>query len=288
MIHIKAKSKTLGENFSIHRLIPDRQKRLVGPFCFLDHIGPTLLSTNSSMNVGAHPHIGIATLTYLFEGHALHKDSLGNEQTISPNDINLMVAGSGISHTEKAIHINSSQPFKYHGLQFWIALPDEQEDISPAFYHYTKKQIPFDQNENRLIKLLVGSGFGLKSPVQTFSDTLLAEITSFQLTHLEINFKDQEIAIFLINGQVKISDSNESHSLQPNELHVVFYLTQLEILPDSHIIIFGGATLNSPKKMWWNFVSHSQDKIEAAKKKWSNMSFPQVPGETHIIPLPIS
>ncbi len=181
MIKIEGKKHDLGGGMIIHRILPDKKKRMVGPFCFLDHMGPIVITANQNTDVRPHPHIGLSTLTYLFEGNLVHRDSVGSVATIAPGEVNWMTAGRGISHSERTPDQDKTRERALHGLQFWVALPDGQEDIAPSFCHYTKDQIPVHENELRKITLIAGEAFELKSPVKTSSPLVFTNFHSITI-----------------------------------------------------------------------------------------------------------
>ncbi|MCK6598648.1 MAG: pirin family protein [Bdellovibrionaceae bacterium] len=284
MIKIEGKKHDLGGGMIIYRILPDKKKRMVGPFCFLDHMGPIIIKVNQNTDVRPHPHIGLSTLTYLFDGNLVHRDSVGSVATISPGEVNWMTAGSGISHSERSPDQDRTISRPFHGLQFWVALPDGQEDISPSFFHYTKDQIPVEENEQRKMTLIVGEIFDLKSPVKTYSPMILAMIDAKKKFSFEFNFFSFEIAIYVVNGVVKYKEQEiterEMMVIDENEL------AKIEVNKGTKFAIIGGEKFMNSRHIWWNLVSSSKDKIEQAKKQWKEGSFPMVPGEKEFIPLP--
>lgn len=268
----------------MQRLLPDRQKRMVGPFCFLDRMGPITIQPNQNTDVRPHPHIGLSTLTYLFEGRMVHRDSLGTTVEIAPGEVNWMTAGNGISHSERAPEHERNIARRLHGLQCWIALPDGQEEIAPSFQHYDKKQIPVHENDERHISLVAGEGFGLKSPVVITSPLIFADIKANKDFSFHFENSSFELAVFLIGGTAKVGDvelvEDQMLVFEKNALPIIF------VRQGARLILIGGEPFSTKRFIWWNFVSSSREKIEEAKKRWNKGDFPMVPGETEFIPLP--
>lgn len=283
MIHINGKKHDLGGGFFVTRILPDRAKRMVGPFTFLDHMGPVTIAPGQNTDVRQHPHIGLSTLTYLFDGRMVHRDSLGYTAQITPGEVNWMVAGKGISHSERAHDSDNNIERKLHGLQFWIALPEGAEDCDPSFRHYDQSLIPKMEYADHSINLIAGSAFGLSSPVKTTSPLVFAEIKAKQNFNLDLTISGFELGIYIIQGSV----SNGLQKISANEMLVVETNQPLKVQveTDTHFVIIGGEPLGN-RFMWWNLVSSSKEKIEQAKKDWSEGRFPRVPGETEFIPLP--
>ena len=283
MILLQGKSHDLGGGMVVRRLLPQIAKRSVGPFVFLDHMGPVQVMPGQNTDVRPHPHIGLSTMTYLFSGHMVHRDSLGYVADIQPGEVNWMTAGRGISHSERARESDRQQKHEMHGLQFWVALPDDQEDCEPSFQHYDSKVIPKHTSEARELTLIAGEAFGLKSPVRTTSPLVFAEFKARQDFALNLTEINLEIAVYIITGEAKMGDQN-LNSMQMLVLERNNNL--LEVKAGSHFVIFGGEPLATPRHIWWNLVSSSKEKIETAKLQWKSGTFPMVPGETEFIPLP--
>jgi len=279
---LQPKDRDLG-GFSVRRLLPTRGKRMLGPWVFLDHMGPASFDPGEGINVAPHPHIGIATVTYLFEGEILHRDSLGNTQTIHPGDINLMVAGSGIAHSERERPEVTAIPHRLHGLQLWLALPQDKEEMSPEFYHYSDEEIPAVSLDGISIRVMMGHAFGISSPVKTFSETLYAE--AYLQSGDTLTLPDAEdIGVYVAHGALKVRDT-----LIPEHSMAVFASpqgVQMTALETSRIAILGGDRL-SPRHMEWNFVSSRKERIVQAKQDWQSGNFARVIGdEKDYIPLP--
>ena len=284
MLHLESKPHDLGGGFIVRRVLPQILKRAVGPFVFFDHMGPLTVAPGQNTDVRPHPHIGLSTLTYLFSGRVVHRDSIGSAAVIEPGGVNWMTAGSGISHSERAHEDDKQRPYEMHGLQLWIALPDDQEDCEPNFQHYGGEVIPRIQNGPCNIAVIAGEAFGVKSPVAITSPLLMAEIKSSQHYNLSFEFaSDFELGLYMVKGQTKVGDQ----TVNPMQMLVLDRNTGvIEVSADSHFVILGGKPFIAPRHIWWNLVSSSLEKIEAAKTKWRNGTFPMVPGETEFIPLP--
>lgn len=284
MIKIESKKGDLGGGMIVKRILPSKNKRMVGPFCFFDHMGPIDIQPNQNTDVRPHPHIGLSTLTYLFEGRMVHRDSLGYTVEIEPGEVNWMTAGSAISHSERAHDEDRSKQRRLHGLQFWIALPDGDEEIDPSFQHYDKDEIPTEENEDRRLFLVAGQAFGMQSPVMTSSPLLLADIYGKKDFNFRYPTADSELALYVVNGSAKVGEDELSESQMMVFEQNTFI--DVEIKAGTHFILLGGQAFNTPRFIWWNLVSSSREKIEEAKAKWKAGTFPMVPGETEFIPLP--
>lgn len=279
---IEPRDHELG-GFSVRRTLPTVRRKMVGPWIFLDHMGPAHFPAGQGINVRPHPHIGIATVTYLFAGEILHRDSLGSLQAIRPGDINLMVAGSGIVHSERERPQVSAQPHTLHGLQLWLALPKALEEMEPAFYHYPNEDIPEVSVEGVPVRVMMGSAFGVTSPVKTFAETLYIEAhlqpgQSLALPHA------QERGLYVAKGSLKARDT-----MIP-EYGMAFFAdvdgVVVEAVEETRIALIGGEAFDK-RFIEWNFVSSRKDRIERAKKDWSEGRFPKVPGDDkEFIPLP--
>ncbi|MGB1087104.1 MAG: pirin family protein [Alphaproteobacteria bacterium] len=275
---IEPRAKDLG-GFSVRRVLPIAKQRQVGPWVFFDHMGPA----DEGINVRPHPHVNLATVTYLFEGEMLHRDSLGSVQVVKPGDINLMVAGHGIVHSERERDEVRNGPRRIHGLQLWLALPEEDEETDPAFYHYPDADIPAGEHEGVPLRVMMGSAFGLTSPVKTFADTLYVE------AHLQTGQTlpaptAEERAVYVAAGSVTIGDTVVKE-------HTMAVLsgnsdTTIQANSEARIAVIGGDKL-SQRFLDWNFVSSRKERIEQAKQDWRAGKFPKVPGdEDEFIPLP--
>ena len=274
--------KDLG-GLMVSRLIPVVGHKNIGPFVFFDHFGPVDFAPGEGMDVGPHPHIGLSTVTYLFEGELLHRDSLGVVQAIEPGGINLMVSGKGIVHSERTASGIRETGQRLHGLQLWLALPGEDEDCDPAFYHYDAARIPSFSGNGCQLKLLIGEAYGLRSPVITQCPTLYFECHLEAGASLALPEDVAELGVFVISGQVELGhDSITQYQL------AILDTSQLESLSAStqtHFVVIGGES-QGKRHIYWNFVSTSRDKIEQAKQDWQLGNFSPVPGETGYIRLP--
>lgn len=279
---IEPVTKDLGE-FTVARLLPDPRRQRVGPFIFFDHFGPAEFPPGKGVNVRAHPHIGLATITYLFTGTMLHRDNLGYVQEIEPGAVNWMTAGRGIAHSEKVTDDVLAHGQRLHGLQTWVALPLESEEIAPRFEHYAADQIPRKDADGARISVIVGSAFGLRSPVKTESETVYVEIHLESGASVELP-QTEELAILPVGGDAAVA----GEPLAPGALTVLQdnAVATLRATTDAHLVICGGASLAGERIVWWNFVNSSAERIERAKEDWLNGRFDPVPGEEEFIPLP--
>ena len=279
---IKPREKDLG-GFSVRRVLPTAKQKLVRPLFFFDHMGPVVFPAGQGINVKPHPHVNLATVTYLFEGEILHRDSLGSLQAIRPGDINLMVAGKGIVHSERERPEITAQPHALHGLQLWLALPEADEEIEPAFYHYPSEQIPAIQVEDVPLRVLMGSAYGQTSPVKTFAQTLYVE-AHLQAGQSLILPEAQELAVYVASGALQAGDT----AIPEHALAVMADRPDLAVTATrpSRIGIIGGERMGR-RFVEWNFVSSRKDRIDQAKADWKAQRFPMVPGdENEYIPLP--
>lgn len=284
MLRLDSKKHDLGGGMIVRRVLPQRLKRMIGPFVFLDHMGPVIIEPDQNTDVRPHPHIGLSTLTYLFSGRIMHRDSLGTVASIESGEVNWMTAGHGISHSERAFESDRKSLRELHGLQFWIALPDDQEDCDPEFHHYGYDEIPKIKNDHYELTVIAGEGFGLKSPVTVTSPLILVDIKCLQKCSLKLPWSDYELAVYVISGQIKIGQEL-FNSFQMAVLDKNTDLT-VEAQIDTHYIVIGGKPMATVKHIWWNLVSSSKEKIENAKMKWKNGEFPMVPEDNEFIEMP--
>lgn len=279
---IEPRKKDLG-GFAVRRTLPTAKRRMVGPWVFFDHMGPATFAAGEGINVRPHPHIGIATVTYLFEGEILHRDSLGSLQAIRPGDINLMVAGRGIVHSERERPEVTASEHTLHGLQLWLALPEAQEEIEPAFYHYPSRDIPGIVVGEVPVRIMMGSAYGETSPVKLHSETLYLEAHMQPGQQLELP-SQQERAIYVAQGELRVGDTvipQYSMAFFSPETTVV-----IEAAAETRIALIGGESFK-PRFMEWNFVSSRKERVEQAKQDWESGRFAKVPGdEEEFIPLP--
>lgn len=279
---IEPRKSDLGDGFFVRRAIPYAKKRMVGPFIFFDHMGPAILTKENPLSVRSHPHIGLSTLTYLFEGEMLHRDSLGNELTIRPGAVNWMTAGRGIVHSERS---NPETPMNIEGIQLWIALPKAFEEIEPSFVHVDEKDIPEIEIGNSIFNLVAGSAFGKKSPVPVYSPLfyLNGKMQCADTFKLEVDEKS-EGAVYVSSGKITCGDQE----FIPGQMVCFTQGSTVEFtaLEESHVLVLGGEIFPEKRFIFWNFVSSSEERLEQAKHDWHNDKFPKVINETDRIPLP--
>jgi redox-sensitive bicupin YhaK (pirin superfamily) len=272
-------------NFLVGRLLPFREKRLVGPFCFIDHMGPVALSDHENLDIGPHPHIGLSTLTYLFEGSVMHKDSLGTEIEVSPGQVNWMTAGKGIVHSERTPDYLRHSDKLLHGLQIWVALPKHLEQMEPEFYHADGNDIPQWEDNGVHYKLIAGEAFGKKSTIPVYSPLYFIEIKNTTATSINIGeHLYGESGLYILDGEV----STEGNTFGPKNFLVAknASLCEFSLAPNSKVYIFGGEPFPEERFIYWNFVATSRELIDEAKERWVRQEFPKVPGETGFVPLP--
>ena len=272
-------------NFLVGRLLPFREKRTVGPFAFIDHMGPAALSDHENLDVGPHPHIGLSTLTYLFEGNIMHKDSLGTEMEIIPGQVNWMTAGSGIVHSERTPERLRTSHKQLHGLQIWVALPKDLEQMAPSFSHTTEDELPVWQQDGITIKLIAGQAFGKKSPVPVYSPLYFLELKSTARQKVTLGSGLYgESGLYILDGSIEA----EGHTFEPRQLMVAkdSSLCEFTMNENTTVYIFGGEPFAEPRHIYWNFVATSTGLIEEAKERWLKQEFPKIDGETGFVPLP--
>lgn len=276
--------KDLGGGFVVRRLLPDARQRSVGPFIFFDHFGPAEELPGVDHDVRPHPHIGLATVTYLFDGAMMHRDSLGTEQLIEPGAINWMTAGRGIVHSERRPDHLRDVRFVNHGLQLWTALPLEHEETAPSFSHTPAEAIPEMSVADARVRVLVGEAFGARSPVPAFSRTLYLDIWMPAGGRMELPPLVPERALYVVEGDVEVDGDplpvRQMGVLPPGEA------TSLFTHAGTRLVLVGGEPLDAPRHMWWNFVSSRKDRILQASADWEAMRMGTVPGDAEFIPLP--
>lgn len=281
---IEERAASIG-SFLVGRLLPFAQKRAVGPFVFIDHMGPVQLDRGQNLDVPPHPHIGLSTLTFLFEGSILHKDSLGTSVEVKPGEVNWMTAGKGVVHSERTPDYLRKVDKKLHGLQIWVALPKNLEQMPPSFSHISADEIPAWEQDGVQMKLIAGKAFGRKSPVPTYSDLYFLEIKSSKETTLNIGDNlFGESALYILSGEI----SSEGNTYGPKQLLVAkdSKICTFTIGENTTVYLFGGEPFPEERFIEWNFVSSDKELIKAAKLKWLNQTFPKVSGETDFVPLP--
>ncbi|WP_421853154.1 pirin family protein [Oricola sp.] len=277
-------AKDIG-GFEVRRALPSRQRKLVGPFIFFDRVGPATFAPGQAMDVRPHPHIGLSTVTYLYDGTIRHRDSLGTEMVISPGDINLMTAGSGIVHSERSPEEIRDTKRRLSGLQTWLALPDGSEEIAPAFENTAAAKMGMIDGEKASARVLIGQFHGVTSPVTQHAETLYVDITLPVGGEIEIPADAEERAIYTVDGEIVIAGDRFGEDqllvFKPGDRIVV------RSQRGASFMLFGGASIGSRRYIWWNFVSSSRERIEQAKEEWKTGRFDIVPGdEKEYIPLP--
>jgi redox-sensitive bicupin YhaK (pirin superfamily) len=279
---LKPHETDLGD-FSVRRLLPAAKRTMVGPWIFFDHMGPADFPPGKGVNVRPHPHINLATVTYLFEGEILHRDSLGSLQPIVPGDINLMVAGRGIVHSERERPEVAAAPHRLHGLQLWLALPEADEEVEPAFHHYPGADIATRTIDGAPVRVLMGSAYGVTSPVKTFAETLYVEAQLKTGQRLALP-ESPERALYVVSGTLRLGGM----TLPEHSMAILSQAARVivEADTDSRIALIGGEPLGE-RFIEWNFVSSRKERIEQAKADWRAGRYPVVPGdEEEFIPLP--
>lgn len=272
-------------NFMVGRLLPFKQKRMVGPFIFIDHMGPAELKDYQNLDVGPHPHIGLSTLTYLFEGAVHHRDSIGSDIVIEPGAVNWMTAGRGVVHSERTPEYLRATDKKLHGIQIWVALPKELEDTEPSFTHIPSEDLPEWEEDGLKYKLIAGELMNKKSGVPVHSKLFLIEIKSANGGKVKIGSRlFGESGLYVLEGEVR----DGGYTYGPKQMMIAkdSSLCEFEMAENTVVYLFGGEAFPEERFIYWNFVSSSRDKIEDAKQKWQDQRFPKVPGETEFVPLP--
>jgi hypothetical protein len=280
---IGSRQRDLG-GFVVRRVLPSEGRQMVGPFIFFDHLGPTQFEPGYGIDVRPHPHIALATVTYLFSGSLEHRDSLGSVREIRPGDVNWMTAGRGIVHSERTAPTARVSGEHVHGIQSWVALPDGQEDGEPTFVHYPAATLPTRVGDGVDLTVIAGEAFGLRSPVATLWPTLYVHVQIAHGATLEVPSDRSERAVYVVQGELTVGDiavtAGQLAVLEPGQK------STLRALGDTRAMLLGGEHFPMPRYIWWNFVASSQERIERAKERWERQQFPVVPGETEFIPLP--
>ena len=270
-----AKEHDLG-GLTVKRVLPHVEKKMVGPFIFFDHMGPTQFKAGQGINVRPHPHIGLSTLTYLFEGGILHRDSLGNHLEILPGDVNWMTAGRGIVHSERETFEVRANPHAIDGLQCWIALPEEMAELEPSFIHVKKQQLPQIIFEDVMMRLVVGEAFGLSSPVKTYSPMFYLDIAACAGSNIERPNPTQEAAVYVISGKVSVAGieygAGQFVLLEEHDMGFSF-------LAPGRVVLLGGQKFERTPHIKWNFVSFNKERIEQAVDDWRERRFPDIPDD---------
>jgi len=280
---IVPRARDLG-GFEVRRALPHGKRQMVGPFIFFDHFGPVQFIAGQGMDVRPHPHIGLATVTYLFDGSIMHRDSEGNVQEIRPGAMNLMTAGRGIAHSERTPEVTRKTHSSMLGLQSWIALPLGQEDTAPSFQHFDADNLPVIAADGIKARIIAGSAFGKRAPVGMLSDWFYVEAALDRGATAPLDPDHEERAIYVVDGEIEIAgDRFEGPRLlvfRPGDRITIKATRQ------SRVMFLGGASMEGPRYIWWNFVSSRKERIEQAKEDWKSGRFDPVPDETEFISLP--
>jgi redox-sensitive bicupin YhaK (pirin superfamily) len=274
----------LGE-MEVRRALPSQKRQMVGPFIFFDQMGPAEFLTDQGIDVRPHPHINLATVTYLFEGQIRHRDSLVTDLAIEPGAVNWMRAGRGIVHSERTAEDRRATGQRLFGIQTWVALPEDQEESDPAFMHHGEAELPVVEEGGATARLIAGRAYGAASPLATASETLYADVTMRAGARLPVDADHEERALYTISGSVEVAGDRFEPGrllvLRPGDRHVVTAESE------ARVMLFGGAAMGGPRYIWWNFVSSRRERIEQAKEEWARGRFETVPGdEAEFIPLP--
>ena len=272
-------------DFEVHRALPAAERQMIGSFIFFDRFGPVMMKAGAGMDVRPHPHIGLATVTWLFNGKIFHRDSLGSEQAIAPGELNWMTAGKGIVHSERTPTLERASGQNMFGLQSWVALPKDVEETAPAFEHVAEAMLPVLEDKGRKIQVIAGAMYGAKSPVKTLSDLFYADVRLERGAALPLPPEHEERGLYLVEGRIEIAgrvfEAGKLVAFKPKTEVVV------KALEASHFMLLGGEPMDGSRHIWWNFVSSSKEKIEAAKEEWRTGKFKIVPGDDkEFIPLP--
>ena len=284
-LRLAGHAKDLGGGFKVRRLLPAVQRQAVGPFLFFDHFGPVTVEPGAGHDVRPHPHIGLATVTYLFSGAIMHRDSLGHVQQIKPGAINWMTAGRGIVHSERRPESLAHQSFVNHGIQLWAALPQAHEEVEPSFVHTPSAAIPQVQVGDASVRVLIGAAFGQTSPVATRAPTLYLDVQLPAGATLEVPALVQEMAVYAVDAPVQLN----AERLDAQLLAVMAAGQPLHLVASDspvRLMVIGGDALDGPRYLWWNFVSSRKERIVQAARDWEAQAMGQVPGEVEWIPLP--
>lgn len=260
------RSRDLGL-FAVRRALPAPKRQMVGPFIFFDQVGPAEFLTQQGIDIRPHPHIGLATVTYLFEGEFYHRDSLGTSQVIYPGEVNWMTAGRGITHSERTSKETRAHPHSLYGIQTWVALPEEQEDAAPDFEHQGKEALPCMEAEGKRVRLILGTAYGQRSPVRISSDLFYLDVELAPGAVIPLPDEHEDRGVYVLEGQIQVAgtdfESGRMMVFRPGDRIVVQAGPR-----GARLVLLGGATLNGPRYIWWNFVSSSKEKIEEAKEAW--------------------
>ena len=284
-ILVDGRQHDLGDGFVVRRLLPVLQARHVGPFVFYDHMGPAQFAPGRGMDVRPHPHIGLATVTWLFDGAIRHRDSLGSVADIRPGEVNWMTSGHGIVHSERTPPDERRDGQVVHGIQVWVALPQADAEVDPEFHHHDASQLPRIERDGAALILIAGTAYGQQSPVKVFAPMFFIQAHLKAGTELEWPSEHIERGVHVIDGEVQWDDvtvASQRVAAQAGEKAAPLRATR-----DSRVMLFGGAPLDGERHLWWNFVASSRERIEEAKLAWAEQRFPRIPGDDQeFIPLP--
>ena len=281
---IVPRARDLG-GFEVRRALPSAQRQMVGPFIFFDQFGPVVMQSGQGIDVRPHPHIGLSTVTWLFDGAIFHRDSLGSEQAIAPGELNWMTAGKGIVHSERTAAGERARERKIFGIQSWVALPKAQEETTPTFDHVAMERLPVIADKGISARIVAGSLYGASSPVKTHSDLFYADVQLQAGAALPLPTEHEERGVYVAEGEIEIAGQVFAAArllvFRPGDAITIRARTE------ARVMLLGGEPMEGPRHIWWNFVSSSKDRIEAAKDDWKQARFAIVPGdEKDFIPLP--
>ena len=281
---IVPRTRDLGDGFMVRRALPAIERRSVGPFVFFDQMGPVALAAGKGLDVRPHPHIGLATVTYLFEGEILHRDSLGTVQAIRPGDVNWMTAGRGIAHSERTPPELRAGGSRVAGIQLWVGLPSADEEMAPGFVHVPGAELPVMQEDKMRLRVILGDWEGESSPVETRSPMFYADAQLDANTDITVPADYSERAAYVIDGAIE----HDGKTFTAGQLLVFRALADADVTARAHarVLFLGGEPLDGPRHLWWNFVSSSKKRLAQAAEDWRANKFATIPGETEFIPLP--
>ena len=274
---IVPRARDLG-GFEVRRALPSAQRQMVGPFIFFDQMGPALMQPGIGVNVRPHPHIGLSTVTWLFDGSIFHRDSLGSEQPIAPGELNWMTAGRGIVHSERTIAAELANERRLFGIQSWVALPKQYEDTAPGFSHVAMEKLPLIEDRGIRARIIAGSLYGATSPVKTHSDLFYADVQMQAGSALPLPVDHEERGVYVAEGEIEVAEqvfeTGRLLVFRPGDAITI------RARSNARLMLLGGEPMDGPRYIWWNFVASSKDKIEAAKDDWKQARFGIVPGAT--------
>lgn len=280
---IQARERDLG-GFTVRRVLPYAKRRMVGPFIFLDHMGPMELDATHAMDVRPHPHIGLATFTYLYEGIGFHRDSIGSQQELLPGEVNWMIAGSGIAHSERSPKTERTPGHHLHGIQIWVALPTSHEEVPPEFHHHSKSDLPEIVSGNSVMRVLLGEHAGKASKVKTLMRALAIDLKISAGDTVQLPIAEKEFGIYVSQGAMKVN----GEAVPAGTMLIIDSAQDISVSAEqnSRAMLVGGDPYPEDRYIWWNFVSSQKERIHKAAKLWQENGFAQVPDETERTPLP--